>query len=129
MSSFYFKNLQRVILPASVPYGVGGVQGIIIAGSAELDGMPRYDVQFVNHLKRAANGHMESRIVSVSEADLVAAQPPAMVTEEEATRRCKVCFDDGHMSAMETIRREREARARKRKKPAKAKSKSKRWGR
>ncbi|MBS0537000.1 MAG: hypothetical protein JSR72_23320 [Proteobacteria bacterium] len=124
MSSFHFKNLQRVILPTSV-IGAPNVQGVVIGGATELDGVPHYNVLFLDHMTRCAKSDVQPRVVGILEHELIAAQPPAMVTEEEAVRRCKVCFDDGHLSAMETIRRERAARAAKRMKPAKAKSKSK----
>lgn len=132
MSSFQFKTLQRVTLPASVA-GAPNVQGVVIGGGTELDGIPSYAVQYLDHLKRSAKGELVSVIVTVGEPALHDAQPPKAVTEGEAERMVREAVRQRESAIFAGIEHERIQRkiardeaARKRKKPAKAKSKSKR---
>jgi len=119
MSIFQFKTLQRIILPPAAA-GAPNIQGVIIGGGVELDGVPRYNVHYLDSMKRAANGHMEGVIVSILEPDLRAAQPPEMVPASQASAREHAAYLRGGDDARAIEAKERADRLAKRKAGRKA---------
>lgn len=119
MSIFQFTKSQRIIIPSAMAGGEN-VQGIIAEGHAELGAEPRYILQWPNAEKLGDGGLFPMIVGEVGQGELIKAQPPEMVTEEEARRRSERCFEDGRMMALIEVEKEREARLAKRKVSRKA---------
>jgi len=119
MSVFQFAKSQRVTIPAAMA-GAENVQGLVAEGHAELGAEPRYILQWPNAEKMGDGGLFTMVVGEVGQGALIAAQPPAMVTEDEARRRSEHCFEDGHMMAMHEVAKQREDRLAKRKAARKA---------
>ena len=125
MSEFLFQKSQRVTLPAKIA-GTEGVQGVVTGYSVDIGREPSYTVQWPTTEYVHDNGAIRTISAFVNESDLLAAQPPKMVTEEAALALAKKSLDDGRAAAFAEIEAEREARRRKRKPAGKTKPKSKR---
>jgi hypothetical protein len=109
MSIFQFTKSQRVTIPAAMA-GAENVQGLVAEGHAELGAEPRYIVQWPNAEKFGDNGLFGMLIGEVGQGELIKAQPPKMISEDQADERAKRAHENGRRLERDLIALDRENR-------------------
>lgn len=125
MSEFQFAKRQRVTVPA-VKAGAPNVQGIVALGVCKMGEEPSYVVQFLDANKVDEAGCYKLAAVTVTQSELMVAQPPKMMPIAAAESDAKLAYSNGRHDVIAEIEAAREARRRKRKPAGKTKPKSKR---
>lgn len=110
MSIFQFAKSQRVTVPAAMA-GAENVQGLVAEGHAELGSEPRYILQWPNAEKLGDNGLFTMVVGEVSQGELAKAQPPKMITVDEASKHSRQAHENGRKLERDLIVMERKERA------------------